>query len=152
VSGIALVLTAVAAALAAPNAVAAEDPPSAADLEAELVCPTCKTTLDQSDAPVARRMKAYIRERIAAGETEAEIKAELVDQFGEGVLAEPPKRGFNLLAWLLPIAGILVGAVVVGALAWSWSRRRGPPDAEEAEELDPELERRVDDELARFDA
>jgi cytochrome c-type biogenesis protein CcmH len=126
--------------------------PSAADLEAELVCPTCKTTLDQSDAPVARRMKAYIRERIAAGESETEIKAALVDQFGEGVLAEPPKRGFDLLAWLLPIAGILVGAVVVGALAWSWSRRRAPPAGTEVEELDPELERRVDDELARFDA
>jgi cytochrome c-type biogenesis protein CcmH len=147
-----IALLAVAAAtLVAPSTVGA-DTPSAADLEAELVCPTCKTTLDQSDAPVARRMKAYIRERIAAGESETEIKAALVDQFGEGVLAEPPKRGFDLLAWLLPIAGILVGAVVVGALAWSWSRRRAPPAGAEVEELDPELERRVDDELARFDA
>ncbi len=53
-----------------------------------------------------------------------EIKAQLVDQFGPAVLAEPPKRGFDLLAWLLPLGALAVGAVVVGALAWTWSRRR----------------------------
>jgi cytochrome c-type biogenesis protein CcmH len=150
VTRLALLCAVVAVTVAGPAA-GAEAPPNAADLEAELVCPTCKTTLDQSDAPVARRMKAYIRERIAAGQTEAEIKAGLVEQFGEGVLAEPPKRGFNLLAWLLPLAGILVGAAAVGALAWSWSRRRGPPTSDQLEPLDPELERRVDEELARYD-
>jgi len=54
-------------------------PPNAADLEAELVCPVCETTLDQSNAPVAQRMKAFIRVRIAAGDTEREIKDALVD-------------------------------------------------------------------------
>lgn len=148
-----LILALLAAALALPAAASAEGSPNASDLEAELVCPTCKTTLDQSDAPVARRMKAYIREKIAAGETEAEIKAGLVEQFGRGVLAEPPKRGFDLLAWLLPIGGVVIGAVVVGVLAWTWSRRRAPPDDSDAADgpLDPELERRVDEELARFD-
>lgn len=140
------------AALAAPLAAGANDPPNAADLEAQFVCPTCKQTLDTSDAPVARRMKAYIRKKIAAGESEAEIKAGLVEQFGRGVLAEPPKRGFDLLVWLLPIGGVLIAVVVVGALAWSWSRRRAPPADGDDPPLDPELERRVDDELARFDA
>jgi cytochrome c-type biogenesis protein CcmH len=138
------------AALALAAVAGAADPPRAADLEAELVCPTCKTTLDQSDAPVARRMKAYIRERIAAGATGAEIKADLVSQFGRGVLAEPPKQGFDLLAWVLPLAGVLLGAVLVGGLAWSWSRGREPPEPAQPA-LDPELERRVDEELARYD-
>lgn len=123
--------------------------PSPADLEAELVCPTCKTTLDQSDAPVARRMKQIIRERLAAGATEAEIKAELVAQFGPGVLAEPPKSGFDLLAWVVPLAVLGLGAAGVGAIAWGWSRRRA--DADAASIGDPELERRLDDELRRFD-
>jgi cytochrome c-type biogenesis protein CcmH len=123
--------------------------PNPADLEAEIVCPTCKTTLDQSNSPIATRMKAFIRERIAAGDTAAQIKAQLVDQFGPAVLAEPPKRGFDLLAWLLPIGGLAVGAVVVGALAWTWSRRRS--DESEPQPLDPELERLVDTELARFE-
>ena len=144
-------LLAVVLALALVPAAPAEDEPSAADLEAELVCPTCKTTLDTSDAPVARRMKAIIRARLAAGATEAEIKAELVDQFGRGVLAEPPKRGFDLLAWALPLGGVAVGAVGVGALAWGWSRRRGDLDDDEPP-LDPELDRRIDDELERLDA
>jgi cytochrome c-type biogenesis protein CcmH len=128
----------------------AADRPSPADLEAQLVCPTCHTTLDQSDSPVAQRMKAYIRARIAAGASAAQIKRELVDQFGPAVLATPRKEGFDLLAWALPLAGLALGLVVVGLLAWAWSRRR---DGEQTPSpaLDPALERRVDDELARFD-
>ena len=95
-----LALCAVVLALVEPAL--SERAPRAADLEAEIVCPTCKTTLDQSDSPIARRMKAYIRERIAAGATATQIKDELLVEFGPGVLAEPPKRGFDLLAWLLP--------------------------------------------------
>jgi len=145
----ALALCALAAALVSAPAVAA---PSPADLEAELVCPVCGTTLDQSDAPVAQRMKQIIRQRLAAGATEAQIKAELVDQFGPGVLAEPPKSGFDLLAWLVPLAILVVGAVGVGLAAWGWSRRRGDGEPRPRAELDPELERRVDAELRRFDS
>jgi cytochrome c-type biogenesis protein CcmH len=144
----AALLALAAAALALPLTASAA--PSPADLEAELVCPTCKTTLDQSDAPVARRMKQIIRERIAAGATADEIRDELVAQFGPAVLAEPPKRGFDLLAWLLPLAALVLGAAAVGAAAWTWSRRREEP-APPGEPLDPELDRRVDEELARFD-
>lgn len=123
--------------------------PNPADLEAELVCPTCKTTLDQSDAPVARRMKQIIRTRIAEGATEKQIKAELVAQFGPGVLAEPPKSGFDLVAWLVPLGLLAGGAVGVAAIVWGWSRRR--PEAGVPAPVDPELERRLDDELDRFD-
>ncbi len=145
-----MVLVVAAVALAPAGQPLAAAPPRAADLEAEIVCPTCRTTLDQSEAPIARRMKAYIRERIAAGATSKQIKQELVDEFGPGVLAEPPKHGFDLLAWLLPLAGIAVGAVAVGLAAWAWSRRR-PGDETASEPLDPELDRRVDEELARFE-
>ena len=136
-------------ALAAP-AVASAACPSRADLEDELVCPTCKTTLDQSDAPVARRMKAYVADRVRACASKQEIKDELVAQFGRGVLAEPPRAGFDLLAWALPLGGVLVAAVAVGALAWRWTRARETVDSAEPE-LDPELERRLDAELARFE-
>lgn len=133
--------------------VQAADAPSAASLESQLVCVTCKTTLDESDSPIARRMKSYIRRRIAEGATGQQIKDELVAQFGKGVLSTPPTEGFDLLAWLLPIAGIVVGAGVLGSLAWAWSRRREPPDGTPgADALDPELERRVDEELARYEA
>ena len=136
-------------ALVAAGTVAAAGPPNAADLEAELVCPVCETTLDQSNAPIAQRMKAFIRVRIAAGDSEQEIKDALVDEFGPAVLATPPRSGFGLLAWLLPLGALVVGAIAVGLLIRSWSRRRASPD--DAQPLDPQLERLVDDELARFD-
>jgi len=123
--------------------------PSPSDLEAEFVCPTCKTTLDQSDSPIARRMKQMIRSSLAEGKTEKQIRDELVAQFGPAVVAEPPKKGFDLLAWLVPLGILAAGAVGVGAVAWGWRRRRAdePPPAP----LDPALERRVDAELERFD-
>lgn len=145
---LALALAAICAVVASSTAWGA-DPPNAADLEAELVCPVCETTLDQSNAPVAERMKLFLRERIAAGDTEQEIKDALVREFGPGVLATPEKSGFGLLAWLLPLATLAGGAVAVALLLRTWSLRRGAPAAEA--ELDPELERRVDEELARFE-
>jgi cytochrome c-type biogenesis protein CcmH len=138
---------ALAALALAPPAAAAPNP---AELESELVCPVCETTLDQSDAPVARRMKSYIRERIAAGASEGQIKDELVAQFGPAVLAEPAKEGFDLLAWALPLAAVVAGAGVVGALVWRWSRTRDA-EADAGRPLDPDLERRLDEELARFE-
>ena len=136
-------------AVGATAAVAAV-PPNAADLESEIVCPVCETTLDQSNAPIAQRMKAFIRVRIAAGDSEQEIKNALVAQFGEGVLARPPRGGFGALAWALPLVALAVGAVAVAFLVRTWSRRR-VVEADEAP-LDPRLERLVDEELARFDA
>jgi cytochrome c-type biogenesis protein CcmH len=144
----ALPLALLALALAAP-ASASEVRPTAAELESELVCPVCEATLDTSNAPVALRMKAFIRERIAAGDSKSEIKAELVEQFGPAVLAVPPRKGFDWIAWLLPLGLLAAGAVAVGALAWRWSHLRA--ESAPAEPLDPELEARLDDELERFD-
>jgi cytochrome c-type biogenesis protein CcmH len=116
------------------------------------MCPTCKTTLDQSTAPIADRIRQFISARIAAGDTKSEIKQALVSQFGPAILAEPSKHGFNLLAWVLPFVGIGLGALTLGALAWRWSRGRGAAaPAAAGPLLDPELDRRVDEELARFE-
>ena len=118
-----LLLTLVVALAVAPAALASEQHPTQAELEGELVCPTCHTTLDQSNAPIALRMKQFVRTRIAAGDTKSEIKDQLVTQFGKGVLAAPERSGFDLLAWVLPIAALLAGAAVLTVLAWRWTRR-----------------------------
>jgi cytochrome c-type biogenesis protein CcmH len=133
-----------------------EEAPTLAQLEKKFICPTCHTTLELSNAPAADRMRVFIRERIEAGDSEAEITDALVAQFGEGVLASPPRRGFSLLAWALPLAG---AALAVGLLALAlrrWSRTLAEPApadprANGRPTLDPELERRLDEELARFD-
>ena len=72
------------------------------------------------------------------------------------ILAAPPRHGFDLLAWLLPIVGVLGGAAVLGVLAWRWTREREPEPAPQrwslnGHPLGPEEERRLDEELARFD-
>jgi cytochrome c-type biogenesis protein CcmH len=133
----------------APAALASERHPTLSELEGEVMCPVCNTTLDQSSSPAARQIEAVISRRIAAGDTKSEIKDRLVTDYGPQILAAPPKKGFDLLAWLLPIGGALAGAAILGLLAWRWSRAREP--APRAARLDPALERRVDEELARFD-
>jgi len=137
--------------LAAP-ARASESRPTLAELEGEVMCPTCHTTLDMSSSPIAARMRVFIKQRIAAGDTKSQIESKLVAQFGQGVLAAPPKHGFGLLAWLLPLGGIFAGAAALAYGAWRWSRGRGPAaTAAAGPPLDPELERRLDDELRAFD-
>jgi cytochrome c-type biogenesis protein CcmH len=141
-------------ALAAPG-LASNAHPSESEIETLLVCPTCHETLDESNSAVAQQMKAEIRKRIAQGWTRKEILDEMVASFGPGVLSTPATHGFDLLAWALPIGGIGVGALALGGGAWYWTQqgRRDPRsgDDDETDAMDPDLERLVDDELARFD-
>jgi cytochrome c-type biogenesis protein CcmH/NrfF len=144
-----IALVCFAALLLVPVARASERHPSQTELEGEVMCPVCGTTLDQSSSPAAQQIKRVIAGRIAAGDTKTEIKDRLVGEYGDAILAAPPRHGFGLLAWWLPIGGIVVAAVVVGLGAWRWSRAREP--APRAVQLDPALERRLDDELRRFE-
>ena len=85
---------------------------------------------------------------------EQKIKDELVAQFGPAVLAAPPRKGFHWLAWLLPLVGLFGAAGVISVLVWRWSRANPPDtpaDSNGRAPLDPELERRLDRELSRFD-
>lgn len=136
--------------LLAPAAAASERHPTLAELEGEVMCPVCETTLDQSSSPAAQQIKRVIKTRIAAGETKTQIKDELVAEYGDAILAAPPHRGLGLVAWWLPIAGILAAALAVGVGARKWTRSREPQFA--GPPLDPALERRLDDELARWES
>ncbi len=143
-------VVAVLALLLAAPAAASERHPTLAELSHEVMCPTCKQLLELSHAPVADRIRAFIKTRIAAGDTKSEIKQRLVSEFGEAVLASPPRRGFDLLAWLLPLLGLAASATVVAAIVWRW--RAGSAAAPDGEPADPELARRLDEELALLDA
>ena len=144
-------------ALAAP-ASASERHPTLAELENQLMCPVCVgETLAQSDSPAAQQVKVRIQHLIAQGKTRSEIKRELVADYGTRILAAPPRHGFDLLAWVLPLVGILAGAGAMAFLAWRWSHGReepvfvGGPVSLNGRPLDPDLERKLDEELARFD-
>lgn len=145
-----LALVALVALTVVPAAVASEARPTLADLEDEIMCPVCPgETLEQSSSPAAQQVERLIAVRIQAGDSKQEIKDRLVDQYGPKILAAPPKEGFDLLAWVLPLAGAAGAALVLAFAAWRWSRAREPLPREVT--LDPESERRVDRELARLD-
>jgi len=108
-------------ALAAP-AFASEQHPTQSEMEADLVCPQCHTPLDESDSPIAQQMKAQIRTWIAAGWTKSQIEDGFVAQLGPAVLGVPRTHGFDLLAWVLPLGGIALGAVLLGFGAWANER------------------------------
>jgi cytochrome c-type biogenesis protein CcmH len=150
-----LLLGVIALALAGP-ALASQQHPTQSELEAELVCPQCKEPLDESNSPIAQQMKAYIRQHIAMGWTKSRIVDSLVgppNNLGPSVLGVPRKHGFDLLAWVLPLGGIAAGALALAGGAWVWSRNRpGTVALADGPALDPALERRVDEELARYDA
>ena len=149
-------LLGVLAALAfAGSAVASEQRPTLPEIEGEVLCTVCNEPLDMSSGPFADRERAVIRHWIAAGLTKSQIEQKLVDQFGRNVLLSPPTSGFDVIAWVLPIAGGIAAALVLALGAWRWSRGRSPgdPPSDPAPELiEPDLSRRLDEELARYDA
>ena len=148
-----LAVVAAALVLAGPAAACAQPRTSLAFLEGQVMCPTCHTTLDQSDSAAARQIEGFIRQKIAACWTAQRIESALVANYGRGILAAPSHKGFDLLAWWLPIVGVLAGGLVLAVGVWRWSRRREPeePVAPAESGLDEETERRLDDLLARFD-
>jgi cytochrome c-type biogenesis protein CcmH len=134
---------------AGPAAACTHPRASLSYLEGQIMCPTCHTTLDQSDSDAARQIEAYIQKRIGECATNGQIKSELVANFGAGILAAPPHKGFDLLAWWLPIGGIIAGAGLLAVGVWRWSRRH--EDEPVATVLDAETEQRLDELLARLD-
>lgn len=85
-------------------------------LDRELMCPVCDgQTIDQSHAQISQDMKAIVREKIAAGESNREIKDYFVARYGQAVLASPEASGFNLLVWIMP--AVIAGG---GGLAVFW--------------------------------
>lgn len=101
-------------------------------LEASLMCPQCDgQTVDQSNAPAAIAIRAIIRERLAAGDTPAEIKAYLMEdqRYGLQVLAAPPREGFHLLAWLVPPLVVAMAATALVLVLRAMRHGGGVPNA-----------------------
>ena len=142
----AFVVATAALALASPAA-ACTKYASQGSLETQLVCPSCHTTLDESDSEVAREMKAEIARRIAQCQTGKQIRDAMVAEFGPTILSTPQTHGFDLLAWVLPLGGAAAGVAVLAVGAAAWSKRAAPADPP----LDADAERRLDEELERFD-
>jgi cytochrome c-type biogenesis protein CcmH len=108
----------------------------ARDISRDIRCPVCQgETIDDSNAPISRDLRLIIRERLVAGDTDAEVVDYIVARYGEGVLFKPPAQGVNLVLWLAGPALLLAGI----AVALTAGRRRVVPEAQ----LSAEEEARV---------
>jgi cytochrome c-type biogenesis protein CcmH/NrfF len=97
-------------------------------------------------------MKNEIARQIKACRTNQQIIASMVGEFGPAVLSTPQTHGFDLIAWVLPLGGILLGAAGLGVGAKRWRAVRATGDEpDDGARLTPADEQRVNDELARFD-
>ena len=145
------VLLASAALAAAPSVTVARPATSLPDVEDEVMCPVCGTPLNQAQAPQADRERALIRALIAQGRSKEEIKRRLVDEYGPEVLATPRGEGFDVAAYLVP-GGVGAAALALLALAALRWRRRRPAGTDAPQPLSPADARRLDEDLARYDA
>jgi cytochrome c-type biogenesis protein CcmH len=120
--GAALVAVAMSSASAQSKAVSEE---TVYEVAGQLRCVVCQT-LSVADSPseMAGQMRAIIRERLAAGESPDAVQRYFVQRYGEWILLSPPRRGFNLLVWLLPFVVVAAGLAIVAILISRWNRRR----------------------------
>lgn len=103
---------------------------------AQLRCPVCQgLSLADSPSELALEMKDVVREQLAAGRTPDEVKAYFVAKYGEWILLEPPPRGVNLLAYLLPGVALVGGLGVIWVALRRWTSR-APVHEERADEMD----------------
>ncbi len=143
---------ALALALAAAPAAAVTPRTSLVAIEQQVMCVTCGIPLQEADSPAAQQEKAYIQHLVSAGDSVSKIKAKLVAQYGDAVLALPPDRGFNVAFYLVPIAAVLLALVIVALLLPRWRRnRRASPAPGSAEPLSATDSARLDADLARFE-
>lgn len=154
----ALAVVVAALALGVASAPAAQPRFSLDEISTELMCPECGTRLDLSNSPAANQIRDEVRRLQAEGRTKEQVKDQLVEEFGPRILAAPPRSGFGGLAWLVPALVGLAGAAAAVAAAVVWRRRGaargrdGGRDGDADDGLDPELRRRLDEAVARFDA
>ena len=114
----------------------------AREISAGLRCLVCQNqSIDDSDAQLAKDLRLLVRERLAAGSSDQEVRDYLVQRYGEFVLLKPTFRAHNLLLWLAPVLVLALGALGVFAAL----RRRSPPsstlDEDEQKALDAVLKR-----------
>jgi cytochrome c-type biogenesis protein CcmH len=111
--------------------------PSAAErarsIGSELRCPDCESqSITQSSTETARAARADIRQRIAVGQSNAEIRQAYIDKFGDSILLKPESSGLGILVWGLPAAALVLGAagLVLALRRWRREPHLQPTDAD----------------------
>jgi cytochrome c-type biogenesis protein CcmH len=126
-------------------------------VEGQVMCVTCKIPLAVAQSAQADRERDYIQGLIDQGQTLARIKQELVAQYGPAVLDLPAAHGFDLAAYLVPVAVVLALLATVAVLLPRWRRHARAAQAARARDatpagaLSPADAARLEADMARFD-
>ena len=100
----------------------------------QLRCPTCTgLSVLESDAPFSLQLQKIVKDKMQDGKSESEIIEYFTARYGDWILREPPKKGINLIAWLLPIALLVFGPLLVWVFVW---RKRKPFNTQGIRSLD----------------
>ena len=153
---LAALLALLALVLAPASAIAAKPRASFNHLESEVMCDVCGVPLNIANSPRADQQREEIKQLIAQGKTEKQIKDILVSRYGPAILATPQDHGFQLATYLIPVAVVLAAAAALAIALPRWRRRRKVAEVEEDVDAAPVLsaadQRRLDEDLARFGA
>lgn len=144
---------AVAASLVVGSSARAQPPtPSDNDVNqvaSQLYCPVCENVpLDVCPTQACAQWRELIREKLAAGWSDEDIKQYFVTQYGDRVLATPPAHGLNWLVYVLPPVAILIGVGVLVGVLRSWRREPAPQGESSTAPEDPYI-RQMEEELQR---
>ncbi|MDA1058432.1 MAG: cytochrome c-type biogenesis protein CcmH [Proteobacteria bacterium] len=95
----------------------------AQSLHKQIRCLVCQNqAIADSNAELARQLRTIVRERIVAGDDDTQVKAYLVDRYGDWVLMRPPLKASTAVLWISPF--VILAAVLVGALLFAIRRRK----------------------------
>jgi len=128
------------------------DSPTVSSISGELVCQCgCGRLLNSHVCDTQEAMVTLIEQKLAQGQSGEQIVQVFVAQYGEQVLAVPPKKGFNLTVWVLPFAAILVGGSIIAFTLKKWvGRGRKSQTIPVPEEGDEDYQRQLEKELEDF--
>ena len=142
---------------AAPVLAQTPTPNQVNEVAKDLWCPLCSgVRLDNCELTACVQMREVIGQKLEAGEGKEQIKAYFVEQYGDVVLGQPSKQGFNLIAWIFPILAAVVGLGWIAYLVITWRRRRPAPalparSADQPAGTDDDYLKRVEQELKQLD-
>jgi cytochrome c-type biogenesis protein CcmH len=141
---------------AAPALAAAEPEGWAYDVWNELMSPFCPgRSLADCPSSQAESLRMWIVAQEAAGASKDEVEQQIYERYGDVVLSAPRAQGIGITAYVIPVVTFVAGGLLVAVFLRRQTRRpeaprEGPSERRPAAEpLDPELERLVDEELAR---
>ena len=105
------------------------------DVGSQLKCPVCQgESVATSSATLAGQMRVVIRQQLQAGQSEQQVLQYFAARYGNQILLTPPQQGFNLLAWLIPVAMLLLCMGLVSFVVRGWRAQSRLQFAEERDQ------------------